>query len=79
MTDPVLLGSLIVNVALAACLVAALRPPRRPRQHRHEGASWDGWFERCRCGVSAGDRKGPDGLCLALFSEWPDEARTVQR
>lgn len=48
--------------------------PRRfatqtPHQHRPHG--WDGYFEFCRCGAAAGDRRDPrTGLRFVTFDEW---------
>lgn len=43
---------------------------RKP--HVHAGYYWDGYYESCRCGVGAGDRRDPvTGLRCAFFSDWP--------
>jgi hypothetical protein len=42
---------------------------RDSRPHVHRGDSWDGYFEHCRCGASAGDRVGDHGRCIT-FEEW---------
>lgn len=58
-----LLGlAFIVLIAYLALLQGA---------HEHRGASWDGHHEKCSCGVSAGDKRGPDGNRYSFFSEWP--------
>lgn len=46
--------------------------------HRHEPAGWDGLFERCRCGASAGDRRDRNGARAISFDEWPEEERWVR-
>ena len=45
----------------------------RRRPHQHTGWWWDGFYEHCRCGASAGDRRGPDGHRHILFADWPQE------
>lgn len=40
------------------------------KAHTHKGYSWDGYYERCRCGVFAGDYIKPNGLRAIFFSEW---------
>jgi hypothetical protein len=70
------LFGLAAGLALGPTLTA-IRRGRAP--HRHEGAQWDGWFEHCRCGTSAGDRRDENGYRMILFDQWPDEARTAQR
>jgi hypothetical protein len=52
---------------------------RRPRPHRHEPTGWDGLFERCRCGVTAGDLRTDGGGRAISFAEWPEEARWVRK
>lgn len=42
----------------------------RRKRHLHLAAYWDGMYEACKCGVSAGDRRGPGGLRCVTFDEW---------
>ena len=62
---------LAVGLALAYCTnpLELFRAPRR-RPHVHRGDSWDGYYEHCRCGASAGDRVGSHGLRCVQFEEW---------
>jgi hypothetical protein len=41
--------------------------------HRHKASAWDGHYETCRCGASAGDKHNPHtGLRCTTFAEWED-------
>jgi hypothetical protein len=41
--------------------------------HRHKASAWDGHYEMCRCGASAGDKHNPHtGLRCTTFAEWED-------
>lgn len=42
--------------------------------HSHKAVTWDGHYETCRCGASAGDRRDPaTGRRYIFFSGWSDE------
>ncbi len=43
------------------------------REHKHAPYSWDGYYERCKCGALSGDRTDLDtGQRYVSFSEWPE-------
>ena len=45
------------------------------KSHRHYGYRWDGYYEYCRCGACAGDRRNPKtGMRCIEFSEWEEGA-----
>lgn len=44
------------------------------RVHKHSPYSWDGYYEHCKCGACAGDKRNPEtGTRYVSFSEWPEE------
>lgn len=43
------------------------------KNHTHSPYSWDGYYERCKCGAFAGDMKDENGMRYILFSQWPKE------
>lgn len=48
---------------------------RRSKTHVHTADSWDGYYEFCRCGACAGDRRSAKGRRCISFAEWPPGAR----
>lgn len=43
--------------------------------HTHEPSRWDGYYEHCKCGAMAGDRRDPvTGQRYALFAQWRGES-----
>lgn len=43
------------------------------KPHKHYAYRWDGYYESCKCGVSAGDLRSPSGIRYAFFSDWPKD------
>lgn len=44
------------------------------RKHKHSAKFWDGYYEHCKCGACAGDKRNPvTGSRYIAFDEWPDE------
>lgn len=43
------------------------------RRHKHSPYSFDGYYEHCKCGACAGDRRDPEtGLRYTSFEEWEE-------
>lgn len=41
------------------------------KTHKHQPDRWDGYYEQCKCGVSAGDKRDPrTGLRYTRFEQW---------
>lgn len=43
----------------------------RKKVHKHTGYMWDGFYEFCKCGASAGDRRDENGFRHLFFKDWP--------
>lgn len=64
----------LVSGAFLLLIVWLVIRERQQQEHIHRGASWDGYFERCKCGAQASDKKDPEtGLRYIFFSEWTEE------
>lgn len=56
------------------------RRQRYSKTHIHWGHTWDGYYEHCKCGISAGDYRDPKtGQRAIEFIEWPAELREVKK
>jgi len=60
-----------VIVGLNLNLLSLITRPRHRALHVHRAYRWDGYFERCKCGASAGDKRLPNGSRCISFSDWP--------